>query len=243
MAEEKEKEIASEKASQEMIETEEIQNADEESYLIDADEFLSYKVFHDSCNLIEAKLVLRNIAIKLLSGTDEEVEILGFKDLNQARLNGEHLVRRLNEIQDLSDLNSNSQDLKKNKDFYESLDKKIVSNEASNGGMALTNEERVQLSHALHNQSKALVNKKNQGLSFVALGTILAIIGLVFIPLSFKKVRNQFEGMDFSSLAFIIFVIALSIGVIMIIGGIILAIRSDKKRREVNSKLSIINND
>lgn len=210
--------------------TEEIKNQNENKdykfaptkdgkYKISCSKFIAHDVFVNGLTIEESKERMRRIAIELLKGNDEVVYKYRFESLDSCKLNGQHLVRRINEIKKISDL-------------------ELDGNEEVS---MISEEEKVKLSHELHNESKALVTKKNQGLSFVALGAILFVISMVFIPLSFKKIRNKLQGMDVNSLAFYIFLITLICGIVLIICGIIISVRSDSKRRQVNAKISSIN--
>lgn len=105
----------------------------------------------------------------------------------------------------------------------------------------MNEEERRKESHALHQESKRYTYKKDTGLCWVILGLIALVIGLVFIILSFKMERNVFVGIDFTSVAFVICCIMLGLGLILLIGGIIMAVTSQKKvnaiRKELNMRL------
>lgn len=101
----------------------------------------------------------------------------------------------------------------------------------------MTDEEKKKESHDLHQKSKALLYQKNTTLCGVMLGTLSLVIGVIFIPLSFQRVRNRFTGIDFTSLSFILCCVCLGVGAILLLGGTMMALRAEKKRRDVQRKL------
>lgn len=97
--------------------------------------------------------------------------------------------------------------------------------------------EKRKQSHDLHNKSKALLEKQRSGACSIVTGVILIIIGCIFLPLSYKMVRNKIQGIDTSSLAFILMCICLGIGTLLLIYGIIRILVSLKKRRQVKAEI------
>lgn len=96
---------------------------------------------------------------------------------------------------------------------------------------------RRQLSHELHNESKRLLEKKRSGLSNVVIAIISMIIGLIFLPLSYKMVKNRIEGINYASLSFILMCIFLGIGLILFVYGLVTTLVASSERRNVDKKI------
>lgn len=102
-------------------------------------------------------------------------------------------------------------------------------------------EERRKLSQELHRESQVQYDREQNALCFVVIGSILLIIGIIFIFLSMKRENNVMVGVDYTSLAFYIMVISLALGSILAGYGIIKFVRSFRKRRAVLSKINSLN--
>lgn len=97
--------------------------------------------------------------------------------------------------------------------------------------------ERRQKSHELHNESKKLLEKSRGSGCAIVIAIISLIIGFIFLPLSYKMVRNKIVGIDFTSLAFIMMCVFLGIGAILLVYGIITLIVASEKRVKVNDEI------
>ena len=93
-----------------------------------------------------------------------------------------------------------------------------------------------ELSNFYHQDDVREHEKVQNGLCLVVLGSISLIIGVLFIILSLKKRTNKIIGINFASLQFIICVICLTIGIILLVYGLVKIILAQNKR----SKYKII---
>lgn len=76
----------------------------------------------------------------------------------------------------------------------------------------MDNEEKRKRSQQLHKESQKMHDREQNALCFVVLGGIALVIGIVFLFLSFVM-DNNVRYLDYDSLAFIVFVLFLAIGV------------------------------
>ncbi len=93
--------------------------------------------------------------------------------------------------------------------------------------------ERRALSQKLHKESQLLYDKGQNALCFVVIGSILEVIGVIFIFLANKRENNVMVGIDYTSLAFYIMVLAMAFGTGLLVYGLVKLILSMKKRRDV----------
>jgi uncharacterized membrane protein HdeD (DUF308 family) len=94
-------------------------------------------------------------------------------------------------------------------------------------------------SQKLHQESQRQYDREQNALCFVVLGTISLIIGILFIFLAYRRENNVMTHIDVNSLAFVICVIALAVGMASLIYGLIKFFRAlhERKRilREINT--------
>lgn len=99
--------------------------------------------------------------------------------------------------------------------------------------MAEELDESRKQSQELHKESQRQYDKIQNSLCFVVIGTILVIIGIIFIFLAYKRENNELVGIDITSLAFYICVIALGVGGVLLIYGLVKLLISLAKRKKV----------
>lgn len=97
--------------------------------------------------------------------------------------------------------------------------------------------ERRQKSHELHNESKKFLEKSKGSGCAIVIAFISLIIGFIFLPLSYKMVRNKIVGIDYTSLAFIMMCIFLGVGVILLVYGVTTLLVASKKRVKINDEI------
>lgn len=102
-------------------------------------------------------------------------------------------------------------------------------------------EEATALSRKAHKADEKQYNIIQNAMCFVVLGSISLITGIIFIFLSFKKVRNKFAGLDFMSLQFYICIICLLVGIGLLSYGLFKAIKSYKARKQIKKTISDLN--
>lgn len=105
-------------------------------------------------------------------------------------------------------------------------------------------EERTQqearLSQNLHQQSQKEYDKQQNALCFVVIGSIIFVVGILFIFISMKREYGEIVGLDVTSLAFYLMIIALVLGAASIIYGLTKFILSYKRRKEIIRKINTL---
>lgn len=98
--------------------------------------------------------------------------------------------------------------------------------------------ERREKSQALHKESQKQYDKQQNALCFVVLGGISLIIGIIFIFLSFKREYNVLTGIDTGSIAFVICILMLSIGVISLAYGLTKFLLAHFKQKKIIDEIN-----
>lgn len=99
-------------------------------------------------------------------------------------------------------------------------------------------QERREKSQALHKESQKQYDKQQNAMCFVVLGGIALIIGIIFIFLSFKREYNVLTGIDTGSIAFVICVLMLSVGVISLAFGLTKFFRALIKQKKIIKEIN-----
>ncbi len=105
-----------------------------------------------------------------------------------------------------------------------------------------TPEEAKAFSVKVHDDRTKATEKWNNAMCFVVLGSIALIIGVLFVILSLKKVRNQIAGINFASFQFVVAVLALVLGAAALAYGLYGVIRSVKATRIANKEINLVGN-
>lgn len=105
------------------------------------------------------------------------------------------------------------------------------------------NPEEVSLySQAAHKRDTKGYDISQNAMCFEVLGAISLIVGILFIFLSLQKRRNKIVGINFSSLAFVICVITLALGVGCIGYGTYRLIKAGRIRKEAKRDIAFLAN-
>lgn len=146
---------------------------------------------------------------------------------------GYHLKEK--EIEKVKDANNGTTRNASSKDVYVCPRcNKIIKND-------LNEEEVKALARASHSEIHRARNLLNTGKSFLVVGTILIIISLLFLTLSFKS--NNYGKFEPNCTEFYTFCGLMAIGLFMVIFGAISFVRGFKKRKEYEEVLKDIQNE
>ena len=101
-------------------------------------------------------------------------------------------------------------------------------------------EEISHYSRQAHNRDIDGFNRKENALCFVVIGSIVLIIGLLFIFLSLQKKANQIVGVNFVSFAFVICIVGIGAGSTLLVIGLIRLAKALKIRRQANEDIAYL---
>ncbi|MFA6829207.1 MAG: hypothetical protein WCR67_00645 [Bacilli bacterium] len=102
----------------------------------------------------------------------------------------------------------------------------------------MENEEKREMSQKLHKQSQEQYDIQQNALCYVVIGGILMVIGVLFIFMAMKRENNILVGIDVTSIAFYIMVIALAGGVASMAYGLVRFFRARIARKAVLRQIS-----
>lgn len=105
----------------------------------------------------------------------------------------------------------------------------------------LTKEEASAFSKKYHQQDVEAYDKGQNGMCYIVIGTIFAIISIIFVFLAQKKKFNKIVGLDYASLQFYIFIITAIIAVICLALGLYRLYVSVKKRKDLKHRINVLN--
>lgn len=123
-------------------------------------------------------------------------------------------------------------------DQYVEIASKKQEQDFSDAIASLNEEERHEVSKALHKKDLEAFDKKENALCFIVIGSILAVIGCLFIFLSFKKKMNKIVGIDTMSLQFWVMIIAFVIAVGCLTYGFIRFFKALKARKTCRNRIN-----
>ena len=101
-------------------------------------------------------------------------------------------------------------------------------------------EEISHYSREAHNHDIDGFNRKENALCFVVIGSIVFIIGLLFIFLSLKKKANVIVGVNFASFAFVICAVGIALGLTLLIIGIVRLVKALKIRKQARLDIAYL---
>ena len=93
-----------------------------------------------------------------------------------------------------------------------------------------TDEQRKE-SQRLHQESQHQYDNQQNALCFVVIGSILVVIGVIFIFLANKRENNVMIGIQTNTMAF--YVMAIGLGGILLLFGLMKFIVSSVKRKKI----------
>ena len=95
-----------------------------------------------------------------------------------------------------------------------------------------TDEQRKE-SQRLHQESQHQYDNQQNALCFVVIGSILVVIGVIFIFLANKRENNVMIGIQTNTMAFYVMVIGRGLGGILLLFGLMKFIVSSVKRKKI----------
>ena len=98
-----------------------------------------------------------------------------------------------------------------------------------------------EVSIAAHKEDQINYDISENAMCFIVLGSILAIIGVLFLFLSLKRRMNVWVGINFEGFQFYVFLVFTSVGVACLIYGLIRLIIAKGRRKKVNDLIAAIN--
>lgn len=101
-------------------------------------------------------------------------------------------------------------------------------------------EEVSAYSQAAHKRDAQGYDISQNAMCFEVLGAISLIVGILFIFLSLQKRRNKIVGVNFASLAFVICVITLALGIGCIAYGTYRLIKASRIRKEAKRDIAFL---
>lgn len=130
------------------------------------------------------------------------------------------------------------------KPLFNKTDLTLVWDESNENDAALVDNidpsEVSGFSQAAHRRDTEGYDLLQNALCFEVIGTIVLIIGILFIFLSLKKSRNKIVGVDFASLQFVICVCCLTAGIVLLTIGTIFVIKALKKRKNAKKDIAYL---
>ena len=104
-------------------------------------------------------------------------------------------------------------------------------------------EIRTPLVQSLHREANRIGDKRDGAMSFLVLGAIFHIVGIIFVSLSYKPISatNTTKAIRFDSLEFVISLLGIVIGGASFLYGLVRAILFTRKIRVLHHDIAYIN--
>lgn len=110
--------------------------------------------------------------------------------------------------------------------------KEVVGNYA-----LLTYDELSKISRDDHQEDVRQYDKQQNALALVMIGGLCLISGLIFLVLSFKRVKNKMGGLDFTSLQFFVSVACLVAATILLTIGLVRFFKAHNIRKQLKVEI------
>lgn len=104
-----------------------------------------------------------------------------------------------------------------------------------------TEEELTEISIKAHKEDQEQYDITQNSLCFVVLGSIVFIVGLLFLFLSFKRKMNKLVGINFEGFQFYVFIVGVTIGLACLIYGLVRFFTAYEKRKALKTLINNIN--
>lgn len=105
---------------------------------------------------------------------------------------------------------------------------------------ALSYDELRQISRNDHQEDVRQYDKQQNALCLVMIGAICLIAGILFILLSFKRVKNKMGGVDFTSLQFFVSIACFVGAAILLSIGLIRFFKAHKIRKQLKEEITLV---
>ena len=113
-----------------------------------------------------------------------------------------------------------------------------VSNEKQYNEMSY--DELRQISRDDHQEDVRQYDKQQNALCLVMIGGIILVCGILFILLSFKRVKNKMGGIDFLSLQFFVSIACFVGASILLAIGLARFFKAHKIRKQLREEINIV---
>ena len=105
---------------------------------------------------------------------------------------------------------------------------------------AMSYEELRQISRDDHQEDVRQYDKQQNALCLVMIGGIILICGILFILLSFKRVKNKMGGIDFTSLQFFVSIACFVGAAVLLSIGLARFFKAHKIRKQLREEINIV---
>ena len=105
---------------------------------------------------------------------------------------------------------------------------------------SLSSDELSELSNNDHREDAKLFGKQENALALVVLGALALICGILFLILSVRRVMNNTQGIDTSSLQFYVCIACFAIGAVILAWGLFCFFRALAKRIQLKKEIMSI---
>ena len=105
---------------------------------------------------------------------------------------------------------------------------------------AMSYEELRQISRDDHQEDVRQYDKQQNALCLVMIGGIILICGILFILLSFKRVKNKMGGIDFTSLQFFVSIACFVGAAVLLSIGLVRFFKAHKIRKQLREEINIV---
>ena len=105
---------------------------------------------------------------------------------------------------------------------------------------ALSYDELRQISRDDHHEDVVQYDKQQNALCLVVLGSICLICGILFILLSFKRVKNKMGGIDFLSLQFFVSIACFVAAAALLTLGLVRFFKAHNRRKALREEIDLV---